>query len=91
MAKGRIQGITIEVDGDTKGLNSALKSVNTQSTKLTSELKDVEKLLKFNPGNVEALAQKQQLLTKQIETTTQKLNQLKQAESQVEAQFKSGE
>ncbi|EEO1837462.1 phage tail protein [Listeria monocytogenes] len=91
MAKGRIQGITIEVDGDTKGLNSALKSVNTQSAKLTSELKDVEKLLKFNPGNVEALAQKQQLLTKQIETTTQKLNQLKQAESQVEAQFKSGE
>ncbi|EIA6960892.1 phage tail tape measure protein [Listeria monocytogenes] len=91
MAKGRIQGITIEVDGDAKGLNSALKSVNTQSTKLTSELKDVEKLLKFNPGNVEALAQKQQLLTKQIETTTQKLNQLKQAESQVEAQFKSGE
>ncbi|EAG6697045.1 phage tail tape measure protein [Listeria monocytogenes] len=91
MAKGRIQGITIEVDGDTKGLNSALKSVNTQSTKLTSELKDVEKLLKFNPGNAEALAQKQQLLTKQIETTTQKLNQLKQAESQVEAQFKSGE
>ncbi|EMF3692348.1 phage tail tape measure protein [Listeria monocytogenes] len=91
MAKGRIQGITIEVDGDTKGLNSALKSVNAQSTKLTSELKDVEKLLKFNPGNVEALAQKQQLLTKQIETTTQKLNQLKQAESQVEAQFKSGE
>lgn len=91
MAKGRIQGITIEVDGDTKGLNSALKSVNTQSTKLTSELKDVEKLLKFNPGNIEALAQKQQLLTKQIETTTQKLNQLKQAESQVEAQFKSGE
>ncbi|EAC5027282.1 phage tail protein [Listeria monocytogenes] len=91
MAKGRIQGITIEVDGDTKGLNSALKSVNAQSTKLTSELKDVEKLLKFNPGNVEALAQKQQLLTKQIETTTQKLNQLKQAEGQVEAQFKSGE
>ncbi|EJP4628182.1 phage tail tape measure protein [Listeria monocytogenes] len=91
MAKGRIQGITIELDGDTKGLNSALKSVNSQSTKLTSELKDVEKLLKFNPGNVEALAQKQQLLTKQIETTTQKLDQLRQAESQVEAQFNSGE
>ncbi|EAG2419274.1 phage tail protein [Listeria monocytogenes] len=91
MAKGRIQGITLEIDGDTKGLNSALKSVNSQSTKLTSELKDVERLLKFNPGNVEALAQKQQLLTKQIETTTQKLDQLRQAESQVEAQFNSGE
>lgn len=91
MAKGRIQGITIELNGETKGLNSALKGVNQQSSKLTTELRDVEKLLKFNPGNTEALAQKQQLLTKQIEATTQKLDQLKQAESQVEAQFKSGE
>ncbi|WP_088825655.1 phage tail tape measure protein [Listeria goaensis] len=91
MAKGRIQGITIELNGETKGLNNALKGVNQQSSKLTTELRDVEKLLKFNPGNVEALAQKQQLLTKQIEATTQKLGQLKQAESQVEAQFNAGE
>lgn len=89
--KSRIKGITIELDGETKGLDRALKNVNSQSTKLTNELKDVEKLLKFNPGNVEALAQKQQLLTKQIETTSQKLNELKQAESQVEAQFNSGQ
>lgn len=91
LAKGRIQGITIELNGETKGLDNALKGVNQQSTKLTTELRDVEKLLKFNPGNTEALAQKQQLLTKQIENTTQKLDQLRQAESQVEAQFKSGE
>ncbi len=90
MAKGRIQGITIELNGETKGLNNALKGVNQQSSKLTTELRDVEKLLKFNPGNTEALAQKQQLLTKQIEATTQKLDQLRQAEGQVEAQFQSG-
>lgn len=90
MAKSRIQGITIELDGATTGLQKALKDVNSQSTKLTTELKDVDKLLKFNPGNVQALAQKQKLLTDQIKTTTQKLGQLKQAESQVEAQFQSG-
>ncbi|MED2223821.1 DUF2207 domain-containing protein, partial [Bacillus thuringiensis] len=57
---------------------------------LATELKEVERLLKFNPGNVEALAQKQQLLTQQIENTTQKLDKLKEAEQQVQAQFQNG-
>lgn len=90
MAK-RIQGITIEIGGDTVGLQKALSDVNKRSKDLQSELRDVERLLKFNPGNVEALAQKQALLTKQIENTTDKLNQLKAAEQQVQAQFKKGD
>lgn len=57
---------------------------------LAKELKDVERLLKFDPGNVEALAQKQKLLTQQIENTTQKLDKLKAAEQQVQAQFQNG-
>ncbi|MED1837971.1 DUF2207 domain-containing protein, partial [Bacillus thuringiensis] len=64
--------------------------VNKQSDSLATELKEVERLLKFNPGNVEALAQKQQLLTQQIENTTQKLDKLKEAEQQVQAQFQNG-
>lgn len=90
MAK-RIKGITIELDGETKGLDKALQSVNKRSINLQSELKDVNKLLKFDPNNTELLAQKQKLLGDQVENTTQKLSQLKNAQSQVEAQFKSGD
>ncbi|EKS8373476.1 phage tail protein [Bacillus thuringiensis] len=90
MAGGRIKGITISIDGETTGLQNALKDVNKQSDSLAKELKDVERLLKFDPGNVEALAQKQQLLTQQIDNTTQKLDKLKAAEQQVQAQFQNG-
>ncbi|MDM5189353.1 DUF2207 domain-containing protein [Bacillus sp. DX4.1] len=91
MAGSRIKGITVEIGGDTVGLQNALKDVNQRSNDLAKELKDVERLLKFNPGNVEALAQKQQLLTQRIEATTEKLNQLKAAEQQVQAQFERGD
>lgn len=90
MAGGRIKGISISIDGETTGLQNALKDVNKRSNDLTKELKDVERLLKFDPGNIEALAQKQQLLTQQIENTTQKLDKLKAAEQQVQAQFQNG-
>ncbi|WP_257154746.1 phage tail protein [Bacillus cereus] len=89
MAGGRIKGITISIDGETTGLQNALKDVNKRSNDLTKELQDVERLLKFDPGNMEALAQKQQLLTQQIENTTQKLDKLKAAEQQVQAQFQN--
>lgn len=87
---GRIKGITISIDGETTGLQNALKDVNKRSNDLTKELKDVERLLKFDPGNIEALSQKQKLLTQQIENTTQKLDKLKAAEQQVQAQFQNG-
>ncbi|PFA86662.1 DUF2207 domain-containing protein [Bacillus thuringiensis] len=90
MMAGRIKGITIEIGGETTGLQNALKDVNKQSDNLAKELKDVERLLKFDPGNVEALAQKQKLLTQQIENTTEKLDKLKAAEQQVQAQFQNG-
>lgn len=87
----RIKGITIEIGGNTIGLQKALQEVNQKSRELSKELRDVERLLKFDPGNVEAVAQKQQILAKQIETTTEKLNQLRAAQSQVEEQFHKGE
>ncbi|PEU19742.1 MULTISPECIES: DUF2207 domain-containing protein [unclassified Bacillus (in: firmicutes)] len=91
MASSRIKGITVEIGGDTVGLQNALKDVNKRSNDLARELKDVERLLKFNPGNVEALAQKQELLTQRIEATTEKLDKLKEAEQQVQAQFERGD
>ncbi|WP_337969741.1 phage tail protein [Virgibacillus salexigens] len=90
MAK-RIKGITIELDGETKGLDKALKDVNKRSIELSDELREVEKALKFNPGNTELLAQKQKLLADQVENSSKKLDQLRKAQSQVEKQFKSGD
>jgi len=87
----RIKGITIEIGGDTVGLDKALKDVNKQSSNLQSELSAVQRLLKFDPGNVEALTQKQSLLSQQIEVTSQKLSQLKEAEQQVQEQFQRGD
>jgi len=85
-----IKGITIELNGDTTQLDRAIKDVVKESVKLQSELKEVENSLKFNPGNTELIAQKQGLLASQIEATTKKLDALKQAQSQVDAQFSSG-
>ncbi|MFC3883750.1 DUF2207 domain-containing protein [Bacillus songklensis] len=90
MADKRIKGITIEIGGETTGLDKALKNVNKQSVSLQQELKQVERLLKFNPGNTEAIAQKQKLLSDQIAVTSEKLNQLKAAQAQVDAQFAAG-
>lgn len=91
MARKRIQGITIVLDGETKALDKALQDVNKRSRDLQNELREVEKALKFNPGNVELLSQKQKILTEIIETTSQKLDRLRQAEQQVQEQFKKGE
>ncbi|MFD2442935.1 hypothetical protein ACFSO7_02945 [Bacillus sp. CGMCC 1.16607] len=90
MSDKRIKGITLEFGSDTTGLEKALSDVNKQSSKLQSELKDVERLLKFDPGNVEALAQKQKLLSDQVVVTTDKLSKLQQAEQQVQSQFEKG-
>jgi phage-related minor tail protein len=87
----RIKGITVEIGGDTVGLEKALKDVNKTSRNLQSELRDVQKLLKFDPNNAELMAQKQKLLNDQVENTSKKLKQLQEAEAQVQAQFDKGD
>ncbi|MGM0807525.1 MAG: phage tail tape measure protein [Bacillota bacterium] len=91
MANKGIKGITIQLGMESVGIEKALKDVNKQTFALQSELKQVERGLKFNPSSVELLAQKQEILTQSIQSTTQKLDQLKNAQQQVEAQFKSGD
>lgn len=83
---GQIKGITVKIEGDTSGLAKSLGQVNSDIKKTQSALKDVEKALKLDPGNVELLAQKQALLEKQIEQTAQKLElESKAAEDAKEA------
>lgn len=86
-----IKGITIEINGDTKGLDKALSSVNSSANKTQSELRDVNKLFKLDPGNTELIAQKQKLLAQAISQTGDKLKTLKDAQSQVDAQFAKGD
>ncbi|MCT4416168.1 phage tail tape measure protein [Lactococcus cremoris] len=90
MAK-KISGITIAIGADTTGVTNGLKDIGKQSNSVNSELRDVERLLKLNPNNVELVAQKQQLLSKQVELTTKKLDGLKGAQADVDRQFKSGD
>ncbi|WP_461372040.1 phage tail tape measure protein, partial [Candidatus Darwinibacter acetoxidans] len=87
----KIKGITVQIGADTKGLEAALKDVNQTAGKLRSELREVERLLKFNPRDTELLAQKQKLLTDQVENTRAKLQQLRDVQEQVNEQFKKGE
>lgn len=88
---GNIKGIKIEIDGDTQPLQKALKNVNKAATDASQELRQIDKALKFDTGNVTLLAQKQEVLQKQVATTKEKLETLRQAQSQVEQQFKNGD
>ena len=91
MASSKIKGITIEIDGDTTKLGKALESAEGSSKSLQSELKGINTLLKLDPSNVELLTQKQKVLTDAIGATEDKLNTLKNAQAQVQAQFDKGE
>lgn len=81
----RIQGITIEIDGNTSKLNDALKSVNKTLYNVNSELKATEKALKLDPSNTELIKQKMLLLSKAIQETEGKLKTLKEAQNQMKA------
>lgn len=82
MAQGRIQGITIEIDGSTTGLNKALQSTESNLSSVQRSLKDVDRLLKIDPKNTELLSQKQKLLGQAVDDTKKKLESLKTASEQ---------
>lgn len=86
----RIKGITVEIGGDTTKLQTALKGVNGQIKSTQSQLKDVEKLLKMDPGNTELLAQKEKLLADAVKETKEKLDALKTAAEQADKALADG-
>ena len=86
----RIKGITIEIDGDSKGLSQSLKTVNKDLKTTQTQLKDVEKLLKLDPRNVTLLGQKMKLLSQEIGQTKDKLNQLKSVQKEMEEGLRNG-
>ena len=87
----RIKGITVEIGGDTTKLQTALKGVNSSIRDTQSQLRDVEKLLKLDPGNTELLAQKHRLLSEAVAGTKEKLETLKTAAEQANTALANGE
>lgn len=90
MARNRIRGITVEIGGDTTKLDKALAGTNKQLSATQQALRDVERLLKLDPGNTELLAQKQRLLAQAAETTAKKLDTLKEAAQSANQALKEG-
>ncbi|MBQ2278143.1 MAG: tape measure protein, partial [Clostridia bacterium] len=91
MANDKVKGITVEIGGDTTGLDAALKEINKESAGLARELKAVENALKLDPSNVEMLAQKQELLAKQAETAAKRVDTVRSAQEQFNKMVASGE
>ena len=87
----RIQGITVEIGGDTTKLSTALSKVNKEIRDTQAQLKDVNKLLKLDPGNAELMAQKQRLLAQAVSETKEKLDALKLAGQQANEALAKGE
>ena len=87
---GRIKGITVEIGGDTTGLDKALKGVNSTIKTTQSSLKDVNKLLKLDPANTSLVTQKQKLLKDAVNATKEKLEALKAAQEQARQQLENG-
>lgn len=85
MAKN-VKGITIEFRGETTKLERALKTVKKESSEIDKELRNVNRELKFNPSNVELIAQKQTLLKEKIQASEQALKQFKEMEKDLKGQ-----
>lgn len=83
MASRKIQGITIEIDGNTTKLSRALENVDKVVHSTNNELKQLNSALKLDPKNTELLSQKYELLSKNIEESKKRLNTLKEAQKQM--------
>lgn len=79
----KLQGITIEIDGNTTKLNEAIKGLNTTINSANAELRALNNALKLDPKNVELLSQKQEVLKNNIAASKDKLEQLKTAQKQM--------
>ena len=85
MASSKIRGITIELSADASGVIESVKEIGKQIKSTKTQLKEVDSLLKFDPTNTELLEQKTELLKKQIGQTKEKLDALKAAQADMDA------
>lgn len=86
-----IKGITVKIGADTTDLSKAMSSANRSISTTQKQLNEVQKALKLDPSNTDLLAQKYRLLTEKADETRKKLQTLKDAQEQVEEQYRNGE
>jgi phage-related minor tail protein len=86
----KINGITIALNADTRGVTNGLKDLTDQSVTLSKQLKSVESLLQMDPGNAELMAKKQELLAQSVDVSRQRLEALRGAQEDVQAAVASG-
>lgn len=91
MAGKNIKGLTVEIGGETMGLEAALKDLGKATNDINKELGDIERGLKFDPSNTVLLAQKHELLEQKIANTRTALDGMRQAQDRVEQMYRSGE
>lgn len=86
----KTKGIIVELGGDVTGLNKAISSVSKEARGTQKELKAVERLLKMDPGNINLLKQKQELLNESISRTENFITALKDAKVKADADMANG-
>ena len=86
-----IKGIIVRIGADTTDLSKAMSSANRSISTTQKQLNEVQKALKLDPSNTDLLAQKYRLLTEKADETRKKLQTLKDAQEQVEEQYRNGE
>ena len=91
MAAKTLKGITVEINGKTTGLANALKDVTKTSTALSSNLKEINKALKLDPGNAELLNEKQKILSESVAAARKELETLEGVQKQVSDQYANGD
>ena len=83
--------MSIILGADASPAAAALGDIEKAGRSTAKELGQVQRQLKFEPGNAELLAQKQELLTQQVANTADKLKILREAQEDVNKRFKEGE
>ena len=86
----RIKGITVEIGGDTTGLDKALSGDQQRNQQHSEPAERCGAAAQADPTNTQLLEQKQRLLGEAVEGTRNKLDTLKEAEKQVQEQFEAG-
>ena len=87
----KVRGITVTINGDTKGLGKVLDAAKKQSMGLSKELREVNKALKFNPSSVALLSEKQAILADSVKAAREELKALEAAQGDVEKMYAAGE
>lgn len=83
---GNIKGITIEFNGEDKGLKSVMRNLSKDAKSFDTELRQIDKSLKFNPNNVTLMGQKLNVLTDAAQNADKRVKDLKDAQAQLDAQ-----